>query len=68
VIDSSEELLDPHEVASWLKVAEATLRQWVVRGQGPRVIRVGGVMRYRRGDIEAWLDQQTVDPAMRTAS
>jgi predicted DNA-binding transcriptional regulator AlpA len=61
-------LLSPREVADWLQITEATLRQWKHRGRGPRVVKVGGALRYRPCDVENWLNQQTVDPAAKVAS
>jgi excisionase family DNA binding protein len=52
-------LLTVDQLAEWLGKPKATLYAWRSRGQGPRAIRVGNVLRYRRSEIERWLDQQT---------
>jgi excisionase family DNA binding protein len=53
------ELFDPlltaDEVAAWLRKPKQTLYAWRARGQGPRGLKVGGDLRYRRSDVEAWL-------------
>ena len=54
-------LLTPQQVARWLGKPLATLYAWRSRGQGPRGIRVGNALRYRRSEVEQWLDQHT-DP------
>ena len=54
-------LLTADQVAHWLAKPKATLYAWRTRGQGPRGIKVGGDLRYRRRDVEAYLDQNT-DP------
>lgn len=54
-------LLTVEQVAHWLGKPKATLYAWRSRGLGPRAIRVGNVLRYRRSEVERWLDQQT-DP------
>lgn len=46
------------EVAEFLRVPVPTLYQWNHKGTGPRVSRVGRWLRYRRRDVEAWLDRQ----------
>lgn len=47
------------EVAEYLKTAEATLRYWRFRGEGPRSFRLGGKrVMYRRQDVDAWLMEQ----------
>ncbi|WP_432830916.1 helix-turn-helix transcriptional regulator [Dactylosporangium sp. CA-092794] len=56
-----EPLLSVEQVARWLGKPKATLYAWRSRGQGPRAIRVGNVLRYRHSEVERWLDQQT-DP------
>lgn len=49
----------PDEVARWLGKPKATLYAWRSRGLGPRGIRVGNLLRYRRSEVEAWLDADT---------
>jgi len=41
---------------------KGTLRQWRYRGCGPVYIKVNGKVRYRRSDVEAWLDANTITP------
>ncbi|RQX01447.1 excisionase [Micromonospora inaquosa] len=36
-----------------------TLHAWHSRGKGPRAIRVGNTLRYRRSEVESWLDDHT---------
>jgi excisionase family DNA binding protein len=56
-----DSLLTLDEVAEWLRKPKATLYAWRSRRLGPRAIRVGNVLRYRRSEVERWLDEQT-DP------
>lgn len=51
-----DELLDPDELAALLGVRPSTVRSWRSRGMGPRYVRIGGGYRYRRIDIDAYLD------------
>lgn len=53
---SSNELMTTKEVAGWLKVAPKTVENWRYRGQIPYV-KINGVVRYRRMDIESWLEK-----------
>lgn len=48
------------ETAAHLQVPLRTLYAWRTRGIGPRGIRVGRYVRYRREDVEAWLDEQAL--------
>ena len=54
-------LLTADQVALWLGKPKATLYAWRTRGLGPRGIKVGGDLRYRRSDIEAYIEQNA-DP------
>lgn len=48
-------LLDIEDIATWTKRSVASLYQLRHRGKGPRAIKVGRVLRFRRSDVEAWL-------------
>jgi excisionase family DNA binding protein len=54
-------LLTVDQVARWLGKPKATLYAWRTRGLGPKAIRVGNVLRYRRSEVERWLDAHTDD-------
>ena len=54
-------LLTIEEVSLWLGIPRGTLYQWRTRKQGPRAIKVGGALRYRRTEVDAYLDEHT-DP------
>ncbi len=49
-------LLEYREAAAMIGVNERTLRDYIVRGIGPRVTRIGGYMRFRHDHIVQWLD------------
>lgn len=49
---------EPAEVADYLGIPEATLKQWRWQRKGPKHIPVGRHVRYRWSDVEAWLDEQ----------
>jgi predicted DNA-binding transcriptional regulator AlpA len=53
------EMLEPPALAAELIIPEATLAQWRYRGVGPAYVKVGKHVRYRRADIDAWLNTQT---------
>jgi len=55
---SPEPLWGVAETAAFLGVPETTLYAWASRGGGPRSSRVGRHRRYRREDVESWLDSQ----------
>jgi predicted DNA-binding transcriptional regulator AlpA len=54
-----QRLLTAKEVSEWLATSPATLCRWRQSGQGPRWVALGDSSpRYRREDVEEWLDQQ----------
>ena len=60
-----ERLLSTEEVAEILGRPARTLRQWRYLGGGPRYLKVGATVRYRTRDVEAWLEAQEQEPAVR---
>ena len=52
-------LLSTKELAEVLDVHTATLATWRHEGRGPRFIKIGSNVRYRRSDIDDWLEAQT---------
>ena len=51
-------LLNPKALAAYLDIPLATLYDWRRKGVGPPGIKVGKHVRYRRRDVETWLNQQ----------
>lgn len=43
------------EAASYLGISVRTLEGWAVRGGGPRMLKLGSRVVYRRRDLDAWL-------------
>lgn len=59
----ASEVMDPllttQQLADYLQKPVSTLYQWRYRSEGPRGIKVGGNVRYRLSDVQAWLERQT---------
>lgn len=55
-LDETDRLLTIAEVADWLAVPEATVRDWRVDGKGPPALKLNATVRFRRADVEAWLE------------
>jgi excisionase family DNA binding protein len=51
------EIMTLQEVATYLKLAERTVYLYAQRGQLPG-IKIGSAWRFRRADLDAWLDEQ----------
>jgi excisionase family DNA binding protein len=55
----TDELLTVKQLAAFLQVPVSTVYAWRHTGDGPRGIRVSGRhVRYRRSDVEAFLDER----------
>lgn len=50
------ELLTPKQAAEYLQFHPVTLARWRARGLGPPYITIGDQVRYKREDVQAWLD------------
>ncbi|ORT48500.1 helix-turn-helix domain-containing protein [Frankia sp. KB5] len=56
---TEDPLWDKARVSDYIGVAIGTLEQWRTRGVGPRGFRVeGGLVRYRKSEVERWLAEQ----------
>jgi len=60
VVDT-ETLMSPQELADLLGLPLAAIYNFNYRGTGPRRISVGRHVRYRRLDVEAWLEGRYAD-------
>lgn len=56
-----EPLLTAQDLAEFLDVPVATIYAWRYRRQGPPGLRVGRHLRYRRVDIDQWIDDRLED-------
>ena len=54
---------DPKHAARYVGVTQATLRFWRSRGEGPRYFRAGKLIRYRRVDLDSWIEERLSTPA-----
>jgi excisionase family DNA binding protein len=58
----TDEFLTSDETSRLMKVPTRTLERWRYAGSGPRFLRIGRHVRYRRADIDLWLETQAVEP------
>lgn len=52
------ELLTPEDLARTWQVSPGTIANWRTAGKGPKFVRVGGLVRYHRDAVKAWIDVQ----------
>jgi excisionase family DNA binding protein len=53
-----EPLLSAQDLADFLDVPLATIYAWRYRGEGPPGFRVGRHLRFRRIDVEGWIEER----------
>jgi PTS system nitrogen regulatory IIA component len=58
---STETLMGIKEVAAYLKINQATAYHWAQAGRLPG-IKIGRIWRFRREDIDTWLDESMHRP------
>ena len=59
-----ERLMSVREVAEYIGLPVKSIYGLNSKGTGPRRIRVGRYIRYRRSDVDAWLEDRA-EPAVR---
>jgi len=55
--------LSPEQVAALLDVKVGTLAAWRCQKRGPAFYRLNAVIRYKREDVDAWVEAQRVATA-----
>ena len=55
-------VLNSQQAGAYLGCSESVLRLWRSQGQGPRYFRAGKLIRYRRTDLDAWIEARLCEP------
>lgn len=50
--------LTTQQAATYVSLSPNTLNRWRWSGDGPRYVKLGRAVRYRREDLDAWLDER----------
>jgi excisionase family DNA binding protein len=64
----SEVLLREQDAADLLNLSVRTLQSWRIRMAGPPFVQVGRAIRYRRRDLIAWIEANTIGATMASRS
>jgi len=54
---TQHDYLTPAELADLVRLPLGTIYAWRHKGTGPPALKVGRHIRYRRCDVDAWLDE-----------
>jgi excisionase family DNA binding protein len=58
MVNNPPDVMTVDQVAEYLQIPKQTLYSWNSTGRGPRALKVGRHCRYRRCDVDAWLEAQ----------
>jgi hypothetical protein len=64
-VDPADEMITPAQLAQEWQTSEVSLAQQRYRGKGPRFVKLGARVMYRRTDIREYLDANTVEQTSR---
>lgn len=56
---SAGQLLTTAKAAGYLRLSQSTLNKWRCVGGGPRFVKLGRAVRYRKSDLDAYLDERS---------
>lgn len=56
-----DSLLDEHKASRYLVLSVKTLRNWRSAGKGPRYVKIGRIVRYRRRDLDDFVEENLVE-------
>lgn len=62
MVMGADRLMTIGELAEYLQVPRETIYRWRKYGSGPRGFRMGRHIRFRRSEVEAWVESRR-DPA-----
>jgi len=61
-------ILNTAEAADYVRLAKGTLDRFRLTGEGPKFLKLGGAVRYRKVDLDQWLDSRLVGSTSETVA
>ncbi len=55
------EIMTTTEAAQYVRLGKPTIERFRVTGEGPRYCKLGGAVRYRRADLDTWLEGRLIN-------
>lgn len=63
-VEEFQEMMNDAEACAYLGFKnKVSLRNMRSKGRGPKYVKLGNYVRYRKRDLDKWIDEQIVDPA-----
>jgi excisionase family DNA binding protein len=54
------DIFNTREAADYVRLGKPTLERFRISGDGPVFCKLGGAVRYRKTDLDAWLESRRV--------
>ena len=54
------EILNTREAADYVRLAKPTMERFRLTGDGPPYCQLGGAVRYRKTDLDSWLESRRI--------
>lgn len=54
------------EAAAYVGLSKPTLERFRITGEGPDFVKLGGAVRYRKDDLDRWLERRLVSSTSQT--
>ena len=67
-MDNPNELYPPDDAGKILHTPSSTLQWWRTKGRGPRYVKIGRKVFYRRSDLDAFIASGEVQTERETAA
>ncbi|MEP3226320.1 MAG: helix-turn-helix domain-containing protein [Parasphingorhabdus sp.] len=61
-------ILDTGGAAQYLLLSKPTMERFRVTGKGPNYCKLGGAVRYRKSDLDAWLESRLTNSTNEVAA
>jgi excisionase family DNA binding protein len=55
---ADERLMSERDLARYLNLSLRTIQRWRTKGEGPPVLWAGNRPRYRKAEVDAWLQRK----------
>jgi predicted DNA-binding transcriptional regulator AlpA len=65
IAEMQDQLLTTEQLATVFQINKMTAHRWRYRGKGPAFLSCGKVVRYRRSDVEQWINEEAAKNAKR---
>lgn len=62
------DIMNVQEAAHYVRLSAPTLNRFRTTGGGPRYAKLGGAVRYRKADLDAWLTSRLVGSTSEVAA